>query len=149
MYEGKRVLIIDQLNLFFRNYIVNPSLSTNGSPIGGLKGCFQSIQKIVRESKPDLIITCWDGEGQEIQNKIWQQTRLIEYYNQVPIIQFMFKSTEADDIIAYLSNMKELAGAEKLIISSDKDFYQLLDSKTVLYRPVQKEVLNEIRKKRN
>ena len=61
----------------------------------------------------------------------------------------MFKSTEADDIIAYLSNMKELAGAEKLIISSDKDFYQLLDSKTVLYRPVQKEVLNEIRKKRN
>jgi DNA polymerase I len=174
MYEGKRVLIIDQLNLFFRNYIVNPSLSTNGSPIGGLKGCFQSIQKIVRESKPDLIITCWDGEGgsakrkllkkdykagrkpirlnrgirnmsegQEIQNKIWQQTRLIEYYNQVPIIQFMFKSTEADDIIAYLSNMKELAGAEKLIISSDKDFYQLLDSKTVLYRPVQKEVLNE------
>ena len=83
------------------------------------------------------------SEGQEIQNKIWQQTRLIEYYNQVPIIQFMFKSTEADDIIAYLSNMKELAGAEKLIISSDKDFYQLLDSKTVLYRPVQKEVLNE------
>ena len=51
MYDGKRILIIDQLNLFFRNYIVNPSLSVNGSPIGGLKGCFQSIQKIVRESK--------------------------------------------------------------------------------------------------
>tara|TARA_R100001594_G_scaffold135678_1_gene177525 strand:+ start:255 stop:1229 length:975 start_codon:yes stop_codon:yes gene_type:complete len=174
MYDGKRVLIIDQLNLFFRNYIVNPSLSVNGAPIGGLKGCFQSIQKIVRESKPDLIITCWDGPGgstkrkllkkdykagrkpirlnrdirhmsdqQEMENKVWQQTRLIEYYNQVPIIQFMFDSTEADDIIAYLSNMKELEGAEKLIISSDKDFYQLLDGKTVLYRPVQKEVLNE------
>ncbi len=174
MYEGKRVLIIDQLNLFFRNYIVNPSLSSNGMPIGGLKGCFQSIQKIVRESKPDLIITCWDGEGgsakrklikkdykagrkpirlnrdirvmsedQEIENKIWQQARLIEYYNQVPIIQFMFKSTEADDIIAYLSNMKELQHAEKLIISSDKDFFQLLNSKTVLYRPIQKEILNE------
>ena len=35
MYEGKRVLIIDQLNLFFRNYIVNPSLSANGIPIYG------------------------------------------------------------------------------------------------------------------
>ena len=57
----------------------------------------------------------------------------------------MFKSTEADDIIAYLSNMKELEGAEKLIISSDKDFYQLLDSKTVLYRPIQKEVLKTCR----
>ena len=174
MYDGKRILIIDQLNLFFRNYIVNPSLSQNGQPIGGLRGCFQSIQKIVRESKPDLIITCWDGEGgsakrklmkkdykagrkpirlnrgirnmseqQEMENKIWQQTRLIEYYNQTPIIQFMYKGIEADDIIAFLSNMKELKGAEKLIISSDKDFFQLLDDKTVLYRPIQKEVLNE------
>jgi len=174
MYKGKRILIIDQLNLFFRNYIVNPSLSVNGAPIGGLKGCFQSIQKIVRESKPDLIIVCWDGEGgskkrkllkkdykagrkpirlnrdirhmsdqQEVENKIWQQARLIEYYNQVPIIQFMFKSTEADDIIAYISQMKGLEDTEKLIVSSDKDFFQLLTTKTVQYRPIQKEILNQ------
>jgi len=174
MYEGKRILIIDQLNLFFRNYIVNPSLSVNGSPIGGLKGCFQSIQKICRESKPDLIAICWDGPGgstkrkilkkdykagrkpirlnrnvrnlseeQEVENKFWQQARLVDYYNQVPVIQFMFEGTEADDIIAYLSQMKELEQVEKLILSSDKDFFQLLNSKTVQYRPVQKEVLNQ------
>ena len=174
MYDGKRILIIDQLNLFFRNYIVNPSLSVNGAPIGGLKGCFQSIQKICRESKPDLIVICWDGAGgskkrkllkkdykagrkpirlnrnirnlsedQEIENKVWQQIRLIEYYNQTPIIQLMFDSTEADDIIAYIAQMKELQNAEKLIVSSDKDFFQLLRSKTVQYRPIQKELLNE------
>ena len=174
MFDSKRILIIDQLNLFFRNYIVNPSLSSNGSPIGGLKGCFQSIQKICRESKPDLIVICWDGAGgskkrklmkkdykagrkpirlnrsirnmpeeKETENKIWQQTRLIEYYNQTPIIQFMFAGTEADDIIAYISQFKELNNSEKLIISSDKDFFQLLNEKTVQYRPVQKEILNE------
>ena len=133
----KRVLIIDQLNLFFRNYIVNPSVSTDGMPIGGLRGCIQSLQKVVRESKPDMIVICWDGQGgskkrkllkkdykagrkpirlnrsirnlseeQEVDNKIWQQTRLIEYYNQIPVIQFMFDSTEADDIIAYVANHK-------------------------------------------
>lgn len=174
MYDGKRVLIIDQLNLFFRNYIVNPSLSTNGAPIGGLKGCFQSMQKICRESKPDVIFICWDGPGgskkrallnkdykagrkpirlnrnvrsmsneQESENKLWQQTRIVEYYNNVPVIQFMFDSTEADDIIAYLAQCKQLENAEKIIFSSDKDFFQLLDSKTVQYRPVQKEVLNQ------
>ena len=58
-------------------------------------------------------------------------------------MQFMFKSTEADDIIAYISQMKELEGAEKLIVSSDKDFFQLLAAKTVQYRPIQKEVLNQ------
>jgi len=58
-------------------------------------------------------------------------------------MQFMFKGTEADDIIAYLCQMKELSKLEKLIVSSDKDFYQLLDHKTVLYRPIQKQVLNQ------
>ena len=174
MSSNKRVLIIDQLNLFFRNYIVNPSLSTDGMPIGGLRGCIQSLQKVVRESKPSMIVICWDGQGgskkrkllkkdykagrkpirlnrairnlseeQEVDNKIWQQTRLIDYYNQIPVIQFMFDSTEADDIIAYVANHKFLKEHEKIILSSDKDFFQLLNDKTVLYRPIQKEVLNE------
>jgi len=169
----KRVLIVDQLNLFFRNYIVNPSLSVDGNPIGGLRGCMQSLQKVVRESKPDMIVICWDGEGgskkrkllkkdykagrkpirlnrairnmsedEEIDNKFWQQSRLVDYYNQIPVIQFMFKSTEADDIIAYVSQHKLLKDHHKIILSSDKDFFQLLDERTVLYRPIQKEVLN-------
>jgi DNA polymerase-1 len=172
--SNKRVLIVDQLNLFFRNYIVNPSLSTDGSPIGGLRGCMQSLQKVIRESKPDMVVICWDGEGgskqrkllkkdykagrkpirlnrairnmsdgEETDNKFWQQSRLVDYYNQIPVIQFMFESTEADDIIAYVSKHKLLEDYDKIILSSDKDFFQLLDDKTVLYRPVQKEILNK------
>jgi len=172
--SNKRVLIIDQLNLFFRNYIVNPSLSTEGAPIGGLRGCIQSLQKVVRESKPDMIVICWDGAGgskkrklmkkdykagrkpirlnrgirnltpeDEKENKFWQQTRLVDYYNQIPVVQFMFDSIEADDIIAYVAQHESLKDHDKIILSSDKDFFQLLDDKTVLYRPVQKEVLNK------
>jgi len=172
--KSKRVLIVDQLNLFFRNYIVNPSISNNGAPIGGLRGCLQSLQKVMRESKPDMVVICWDGHGgskkrktikkdykagrkpirlnrgirnlseeEEIDNKIWQQTRLVDYYNQLPIVQFMFDGIEADDIIAAVAKHKALAEYDKVILSSDKDFFQLLDEKTVLYRPIQKEVLNK------
>ena len=174
MSENKRVLIVDQLNLFFRNYIVNPSISTDGAPIGGLRGCIQSLQKVIRESKPDMVVICWDGAGgskkrklikkdykagrkpirlnrairnmsddEETDNKFWQQSRLVDYYNQIPVIQFMFDATEADDIIAYVSKHKLLEDYDKIILSSDKDFFQLLDDKTVLYRPVQKEILNK------
>ena len=173
MNSDKKVLIIDQLNLFFRNYIVNPSLSTDGMPIGALRGCMQSLQKVIRESKPDMVVICWDGAGgskkrklikkdykagrkpirlnraiknmsedEETDNKFWQQSRLVEYYNQIPVIQFMFDGTEADDIIAYVAHHKQLQEYKKIILSSDKDFFQLLNDKTVLYRPVQKEVLN-------
>ena len=174
MKQPGRILIIDQLNLFFRNYIVNPSLSLHGFPIGALRGCIQSLQKIVRETKPDLIVICWDGEGgskkrkllkkdykdgrkpirlnrsirnlteqEEIENKVWQQMRLVKYYNEMPLLQFMFKNTEADDIIAYISQMPQFKNWQKVIVSSDKDFFQLLDDKTVLMRPVQKEVLSK------
>ena len=171
--KTKRLLIIDQLNLFFRSYIVDPSLSTNGQPIGGLKGVIKSLQKIIRETKPDQVAICWDGPGgsskrkimskgykdgrkpprlnrgarvltesEEKTNKTWQLHRLTEYFNEMPLIQFMFSGVEADDVIAYLARHKYYEDWQKVIVSSDKDFYQLLDEKTVIYRPVQKQVLN-------
>jgi 5'-3' exonuclease len=55
----------------------------------------------------------------------------------------MFKGTEADDVIAYICRHKLFADCEKIILSSDKDFFQLLDKNTVLYRPIQKQIINQ------
>ena len=170
----KRLLVIDALNMYFRAYIVDPSLSTNGQPIGGLKGFLKILQKLLRETKPDGVVVCWDGAGgsqrrkslvktykagrkpirlnrdvrnmseaEEIENKIWQQTRLAEYINSLPIIQLMLDSVEADDIISHVVQMREYSGWQKVIVSSDKDFFQLCDDETVVFRPIQKEVLNK------
>jgi 5'-3' exonuclease len=170
----KRLLIIDALNMYFRAYIVDPSLSTNGQPIGGVKGFIKIMQKLVRDTKPDEIVICWDGEGgsqrrkshnknykegrkpirlnrdirnlsenEELENKIWQQTRLIEYLNQLPIIQLMLPSVEADDIISLVAQMPEYKGWQKVIVSSDKDFFQLCDGETVILRPIQKQIVNK------
>ncbi len=171
-----RALIIDALNMYFRAYIVDPSLSTNGQPIGGLKGFLKILQKLVRETKPDQIVIAWDGAGgsqkrksidkgykegrkpirlnrnvrnlsenEELENKIWQQTRLVEYLNCMPISQIMLPAIEADDVIAAVVSLQSLSGWQKIIVSSDKDFFQLCDDETILYRPVQKAVLNKHR----
>jgi DNA polymerase-1 len=42
---------------------MNPSLSADGSPIGGTKGFLMSLQKMAREIKPDNIVVVWDGGG--------------------------------------------------------------------------------------
>jgi len=170
----KRLLVVDMLNMYFRAYIVDPSLSTNGDPIGGIKGTLKIIQKLVREMSPDEVVLCWDGAGgsrkrkivnkdykagrkpirlnrdirhlseeQEIQNKVWQQWRLIEILNETPLLQLMFEDIEADDVISYVVKNKRYSNWEKIIVSSDKDFFQLLDDETVLFRPIQKEVLNK------
>jgi 5'-3' exonuclease len=72
---------------------------------------------------------------------VWQQTRLLEYLNELPIPQFMFPEVEADDVIAYITQAEKFKGWQKVVVSSDKDFIQLCDDETVLFRPIQKEVL--------
>ena len=57
----KRVMIIDALNMFLRAFIIDPSLSQHGQPIGGIKGSFKILQKLVRNIKPNEIVICWDG----------------------------------------------------------------------------------------
>jgi 5'-3' exonuclease len=75
-------------------------------------------------------------------NRLWQQLRTIEYVNQMPVIQFREPNVEADDVISYIKSMPAFSDWQKVIISSDKDFIQLLDQKTLLFRPTQNEVLN-------
>jgi len=171
--ENERIMIIDGLNLFLRNYIVVPQLSKEGHPIGGTTGFLKSLQKLTREIKPTKIIICWDGRGgsrkrkqknknykegrkpvrlnrnfkilteeQESENKIWQMHRTVEYLNNFPIIQLLADEVEADDIIAYICHHSQYKTAQKVIVSSDKDFFQLLNETTILYRPIQKVVLN-------
>jgi DNA polymerase-1 len=169
-------LIIDALNMFLRAYIVDPSLSTNGEPIGGFKGSLKILQKLVRTIKPNSIVIVWDGpngsqkrrsmdkgykegrkpirlnrnvkalsEDEELRNKVWQQTRAIEYFNEMPIVQVMIAEVEADDVISYLTQMPHYKGWQKVIVSNDKDFYQLCDDETVVYRPTSNIVYNKTR----
>ena len=170
----KRVMIIDALNQFLRAYIVNPTLSTNGDPIGGTVGFLKILQKLCREIKPDRVVICWDGKGgsrkrklvnknyksgrkplrlnrdvknlteeEELQNKIWQQLRLTEYLNNFPVTQLVSDEVEADDVISYVAQLPFFSDWQKVVVSSDKDFFQLLNDEVVVYRPTQKEVLNK------
>lgn len=58
-----KIIIIDGHNLFIRNYVIDPSLCSDGSPCGGVKGFMKSLQKLSREIKPHEIVVVWDGAG--------------------------------------------------------------------------------------
>jgi len=170
----KRLMIIDGNNAFIRHYIVNPSISTNGQPVGGLIGFLRGLQKLSRTIRPSRIVVVWDGAGgsrkrksmvktykegrkpvrlnrnirnldgnEEAENAMWQQLRVVEYLNETPVIQFVFPEVEADDVIAEMCRLPAHADWQKVIVSSDKDFIQCCNENTVLYRPIQDEILNE------
>ena len=76
-------------------------------------------------------------------NKYNQQYRLMEYLNDLPVIQTMIDFVEADDVIAYVAQHKKYEEWEKVIISSDKDFFQLISKDCKLYRPIQDQVIDQ------
>ena len=80
---------------------------------------------------------------QEKANKGYQQVRLMEYLNQMPVIQLVADFTEADDIIAHVINHNNYEGWHKTIISSDKDFFQLCREDVSIYRPIQKKTMTK------
>ena len=168
MTETNRLLIIDALNLFIRNYVVNPTMDGKGIPIGGAIGFLKSFQKLLRQTRPHEVIVCWDGFGgsqrkkaqnkkykegrkplrfnrrmieldpkQQEQNRIYQQVHLHEYLNELPVMQLSYDGVEADDVVAYITKHKHYKDWQKIIVSSDKDFFQLCDSMTAIYRPIQ------------
>src|SRR3990167_10490368 len=63
MNKEDKVLIVDSMNLFIRNFIVNPKLGSGGEPMGGVFGFLSSLQKLSREIKPNMIVLCYDGVG--------------------------------------------------------------------------------------
>jgi len=168
-----RVLIIDGLNQFIRVFGAVPALNDDGEHCGGVTGFLLSTAATIRRLKPTRVVIVFDGKGgsnrrksmykgykegrtgltkinrlagyedledqQESMRK--QFTRLIEYLQVLPISLTYIDYVEADDIIAYLAN--HYFKKEVTIISSDKDFLQLVNPRIKVWAPTKKKMYDE------
>ena len=80
---------------------------------------------------------------EQAKNKAYQLIRLMEYLNELPVIQITIDFVEADDVIAYGARHPYYGGWDKIIVSSDKDFFQLCDERTSVYRPIQDKLVTQ------
>lgn len=78
-------------------------------------------------------------------NKAYQIKLLTTALNNLPVCQLYVPEVECDDVIAYLCKNKfETLEEEKIIVSSDKDFYQLMeDPKIKIYDLGRKKILTQ------
>jgi len=75
------------------------------------------------------------SEDQEKEGRIRQHLRLVEYFNYMPFKQIIADGVEADDLISWVCQSHLCEEWQKVILSNDKDFFQILDHCTVLIRP--------------
>ena len=165
-----RVLLIDGLNLFFRNFAMLNIVNEHGVHVGGLGGFLRSLGTLINATQPTSVYVVFDGEGSstnrknllpeyksgrhvtrvtnwdtfdslddEHDAKVDQIVRLIQYLKCIPVKTIALDKVEADDIIAHLSSkLVEKHDSRVFIVSSDKDFIQLINEKVCVYRPIEK-----------
>ena len=91
-------------------------------------------------------ITHWglyDTREQEQEALIGQLYRVQDYLDCLPLHQIGIEKLEADDIMAYLAKRASKAGKKVTIVSSDKDFLQLIDDNIEVYAPVKKKTFTK------
>lgn len=171
MDVNSRVLIIDGLNTFLRAFSAIGWLNKDLLHVGGLTGFLRSLGYVVKLVRPTRVIIAFDGQGgstnkryiypqykanrgltrvttwdtfesqQEESESITNQiVRLIEYLRQLPIDLISIDKIEADDVIGYI--VGKLQG-EVTIVSSDKDYLQLVTDKVSIYSPIKKKFYDE------
>lgn len=166
MSDDRPILIVDGLSLFVRHFVANPTMSSKGEPAGGVVGFLKGLQWVMNAVVPSQVIVVWEGGGSArkrkifseykakrraqklnrfyeddipntVENRNWQIKSIVSLLRHVPVAQIYVEDCEADDVIGYLTKYR-FSNEQKVILSSDKDFYQLLDEKTRIYSPTSK-----------
>lgn len=72
---------------------------------------------------------------------------LNEMLNKLPITTMIYDGVEADDIMAYITTNILKEDEQAILMSTDKDFLQLVDEKTIVWSPTKKKIYNKKRVK--
>ena len=67
--KENRILIIDGLNLFLRNFAVLNYINPQGTHVGGLGGFLRSLGSLVKQIQPTSIYIIFDGVGSSLNRK--------------------------------------------------------------------------------
>ena len=146
------MVLIDGNNLLFRMFFGMPNkiYDAKGHLIHGTIGFVGTLLKIIKEHESDYLVVVFDSEipSEKFKDINYKKNRIINYesvldeenpYTQLPDIKrcldymgitFIEKEKcEADDIIATICKLYRDVMHEIIIISTDKDYFQLIDKK--------------------
>ena len=101
---------------------------------------YKSTRKVKRRLNRNVD---WGTAPQDEQQSMKQQMgRLIEYLEQLPLTLVCVDGIEADDTMAYISQ-QVLKDSDIFLMSTDKDFLQLVDDRVKVWSPTKKKLYNK------
>src|ERR1043166_1047767 len=151
---AKRLFLLDGMALVYRAHfalIARPIFTSKGVNTSALYGFTQTLLEILAKQQPTHIAVAFDTDDPKPRHPIYSVykatrqampedlaaalphvRRMLEAFR-VPLLEC--DGFEADDIIGTLARRAEKEGFETFMVTPDKDFGQLIDANTFLYKP--------------
>ena len=151
---AKRLFLLDGMALVYRAhfaFVHRPILTSSGLNTSALYGFTQTLLEILSKEQPTHIAVAFDTSAPTARHVAYPEykaqrqampedlsaalphvRRMIEAFNIPVLIEDGF---EADDIIGTLARRAEVAGFQTFMVTPDKDFGQLVDANTFIFKP--------------
>ena len=160
MSSRQTLYLIDGSAYIYRAYFALPPLSNSkGLQTNAVYGFATMLLKILREHQPDFLAVAFDEKGPTLRHEAY-----VEYKAhrpempqgmevQIPFIHRMVEAFglpviraagyEADDLIGTMARKAESEELDVVIVTGDKDMYQLLTPSVRIYDPVKDKWVGE------
>lgn len=151
---NKKLFLLDAMALIYRAYYAlakNPRVTSKGQNTSAIFGFTNILLELLKKEKPTHMGVAFDThapterEGAYAEYKAHRQATPEDIISSVPYIKKILEGFgipvlesdghEADDIIGTLAKKAEQHGYETYMVTSDKDFGQLVSDKTFMFRP--------------
>ncbi|HZI93874.1 MAG TPA: DNA polymerase I [Patescibacteria group bacterium] len=161
--KERALYLVDGTYNIFRAYHATPRLTNSkGLPTNAIYTFAQILRKLIVDEKPAFLGVAFDTEA-----PTFRHVEFEEYKAHRPpppedlILQFPFARRvcevlrvpvlekdgwEADDVIATLAEKAKLQGLDVVIVTSDKDMFQLVDEHVRILNPAKGNVLMDAAK---
>jgi len=149
-----RLFLIDAMSMIYRAYFAlskNPFINSKGLNTSAILGFFNILTDILSNEKPTHIAVAFDSAAPTFRHEEYVEYKaqreampedigtalpyIFQILEKMNIPVFKIDGFEADDIIGTLAKKAEKEGINVFMMTSDKDFGQLVSDKISIYKP--------------
>jgi DNA polymerase I len=152
--SNKKLFLLDGFALIFRAhfaYIKRPLINSKGINTSAIQGFTRVLWSIIQKEKPTHIAVALDPPGGTFRNEIYPEYKaqretapddikvaiplIIDVIKAMNIPILMKENYEADDVVGTIAKQAEKEGFQVFMMTSDKDYAQLVSENIFLYKP--------------
>ena len=158
--SSQKLFLVDGNSLLYRSYYAIQRLSTSqGFPTNAIFGFLSTLRKIMTQEKPAYLGVVFDTGKPTLRHKVFKEYKAHrkpmpeDLVPQVPVLKkvlqamniscFEYEDYEADDVLASLARKAAREKIPAVIVTTDKDLLQLVDSQVSVYNPSKDIYLDE------